>query len=129
VPSSGAPPQKMVVTDDRPLGDEIHVLAFAGELDLDSARAVKERVTGAMGGGARRLLVDVSEVDFIHSTTLGVLIGSLNRLERAGGLLAVVCTPPRVRLSFRRAGLERDLGVCASREEALGYLRGHRTSA
>jgi anti-sigma B factor antagonist len=69
----------------------IHVLALSGELDLESAPELASRIDRARGSGVRRVLVDLSDVDFCDSTGLRALMGAEQELRIAGGRLTVVC--------------------------------------
>ena len=58
------------------LGDGVAVVAVAGEADLYTAPELKAALADAIEGGARCVLVDLSQTTFIDSTTLGVLMGA-----------------------------------------------------
>ena len=57
--------------------------------------------------GARSVVVDLSRVEFLDSTGLGVLVGALKRLRAAGGNLALVCGHERLLKIFRITALDR----------------------
>ena len=84
-----------------------------------SASAVAGCYDAAIDAGAHDLLVDLSEVDFIDSTGLGVLIGATKRLQPRGGALAVVCPQEKICRVFQITGLDLVLAMHASRDEAL----------
>jgi anti-sigma B factor antagonist len=98
--------------------DNACVVRLAGELDLYNAPVVRKTLVEACTDGPGRVVVDLSEVEFIDSTTLGVLIEARTRLpDRKGFLLA------GARLETRRAleisGLDRHFAVHESVDEAL----------
>jgi anti-sigma B factor antagonist len=54
--------------------DGERVLAVVhGELDLASVPAIQEEIDGALSGGARRLVVDLTDVVFLDSTAAALL--------------------------------------------------------
>jgi anti-sigma B factor antagonist len=57
--------------------------------------------------GARHVVVDLSRVEFLDSTGLGVLVGALKRLRAAGGTLGLVCAHERLLKIFRITALDR----------------------
>jgi anti-sigma B factor antagonist len=85
--------------------DGTSVLAVNGELDLASAALFRERVGEALGTGARDLVIDLTDVEFIDSSGLGALLWAQHRAQAVGGdLHAVHCCPP-VERAFALAGL------------------------
>jgi anti-sigma B factor antagonist len=73
-----------------------HVIAVDGELDMTAAPDLRAAIGAAIDAGATALVVDLSEVTFIDSTGIGVLLAARHRLQRSGGSLDLVCTEPNV---------------------------------
>jgi anti-sigma B factor antagonist len=82
------------------------VLAVTGDVDVYSAPALGRRLTGLLDSGERRLVVDLSGVDFLDSTGLGVLVAALNRCRDEGGSLSLVCSKPSILKLFAITGLD-----------------------
>jgi anti-sigma B factor antagonist len=94
------------------------VVRLAGELDLYNASAVREVLLERCAQAPDRLVVELSEVTFIDSTALGVLIEARTRLaNRRGFLLAAPGLETRRALEI--SGLDRHFAVYASLEQAL----------
>ena len=94
------------------------VVSLAGELDLYNAHEVREALLECCAEGPERLVVDLSDVKFIDSTALGVLIEARTRLaNRRGFLLAAPGLETRRALEI--SGLDRHFSVHESREAAL----------
>jgi anti-sigma B factor antagonist len=72
-----------------PTGD-CAVLQLTGELDAYTAPLVRDRIRELADGGVVHVIADMSRVDFLDSTGLGVLIGGLKRLREHDGSLAPV---------------------------------------
>ncbi len=74
----------------------------AAEADhaADELRAVRESVR-----------LDCSELDYISSAGIGVLIELYKRLQTSGHTVTLVNVLPRVRNIFRYAGLDRLLNI------------------
>lgn len=81
------------------------VLTADGEIDIATAPRLREQLIAMINDGANRIVVDLSGVDFIDSTGLGVLIGALKRVRTNEGDLALVCSEPRVLKIFEITGL------------------------
>ncbi len=83
------------------------VLEVTGEIDVYTAPQLRERLISLVDDGARWIVVDLSRVEFLDSTGLGVLVGALKRLRGAGGGLSLVCAHERLLKIFRITGLDR----------------------
>jgi anti-sigma B factor antagonist len=104
---------------DRPAGDDTHVVAVSGEIDLFTAPEFKQRVAAPIDAGRRHVVVDLSATTFIDSSSLGVLIGAHRRLRRQGGSLVIVCTSDAIAKTFRITGLDSVFTIVGSLDEAL----------
>jgi anti-sigma B factor antagonist len=97
------------------------VVRLAGELDLYNADEIRGALTDAIDGGAARIVVDMSHVDFVDSTALGVLIEARSKLGHEGVLLAAPQLETRRTLEV--SGLDRHLPVHDSVDGALAARR------
>jgi anti-sigma B factor antagonist len=101
------------------IGGDCAVLRIAGEVDVYTAPELRERVVQLLAGGARHVVADLREVDFLDSTGLGALVGSLKRLREQDGSLTLVATADRILTIFRLTGLGRVFTVSSSVTEAI----------
>jgi anti-sigma B factor antagonist len=69
-----------------------------------------------------RLLVDLSQATFIDSTGVGVLLGTVRRLRRRRGRLAVLCPHPFMQELFHLLGHNWIFPVEDTMERALTHL-------
>jgi len=99
--------------------EEIGVVVLEGEGDVYSAPEFKEVLVGGIEGGARRVIVDLSQVTFIDSTALGVLVSGAKRVRPRNGNLDIVCTDENIIRIFEITGLDRIFGIFPSRGEAI----------
>jgi anti-sigma B factor antagonist len=94
------------------------VVKLGGELDLYNAQQVRQALIDACADSPARVVVDLSEVEFIDSTALGVLIEGRSRLDnRRAFLLAAPGLETRRALEI--SGLDRHFTVHESVSEAL----------
>lgn len=63
----------------------------------------------ASEGGSRALVLDLSEVDFIDSAAIGVLVQGHHLARRSGRTYALVATHPMIHTLFQITGLARVL--------------------
>jgi anti-sigma B factor antagonist len=83
------------------------VLRAAGELDVNTAPELREQLARLINDGVRRIVVDLTDVSFVDSTALSVLVSALKRLRQADGDLALASPNPSVRRVFEITGLTR----------------------
>lgn len=96
------------------------VVSAAGELDAHTAPALAAEVgpLSSRPGGA--LVVDLTEVSFVDSTGLGVLVTALKHAREAGGTLDLVVAAPRVLKVLALTGLDVVIPMHSTLDEALG---------
>jgi anti-sigma B factor antagonist len=80
--------------------DNCAVLAVTGELDVATAPQLRQEAVRLANSGSTHLVIDLSGVDFLDSTGLGVIVGVLKRLRTHGGELAVAGAENHVRKVF-----------------------------
>ena len=97
---------------------EVCVVRLGGELDLYNAPQVRGALTDACADSPNRIVVDLSEVEFIDSTALGVLIEARTQLDnRRAFLLAAPGLETKRALEI--SGLDRHFTVHESVSDAL----------
>ncbi len=114
-----------VTIEDPDRGEDVVVLAAGGEIDFSATPQLRQRIVAHIEAGKRRLVLDLTQVTFIDSTAIGVLIGALVRLQDAGGgSVTVVCDEynKKVLRIFEIAGVDNLIEVHGTREEALTAL-------
>lgn len=95
------------------------VISVVGEVDVYTAPRLRERLSDLVSSGQRHLVVDLSGVDFLDSTGLGVLVGGLNQVRTHGGSLTLVCNTERILKVFRITGLTGVFPIHAHLHSAL----------
>src|ERR671936_2184128 len=101
---------------------ELALVSLSGELDLYTAERVRAGIHEAGAVGADTVVIDLSEISFIDSTALGVLVQETKRLEGRGHSLVLVTNDPRTLRVFEVTGLDRVLRTFATLHDALSQL-------
>lgn len=114
----------------RPLGTDAAVVKVVGENSVYSAPKLRSALLELAQAGRHRLVLDLTGLEFMDSTGLGVIIGGLKRTVANGGGLSVVCTEERILKIFRITGLSRVFrayGMFSTEDAAVRHiLRKHR---
>lgn len=93
------------------------VVAVRGEVDLSTAPLLEERLSQFTQ--VEKLVVDLTEVSFLDSTGLAVLVRTANKLGEHGGAIRLVVRHPEVLKVLEITGLTSTLGVHSSLDQAL----------
>lgn len=84
---------------------ELVVVSLAGEVDADNVSKVRKCFDEAVATHGPRLVVDLSNVTFIDTTGLGVLVRQLATLRDCDGTMALVATDGQVLRRLRRTNI------------------------
>ena len=98
---------------------QVAVVAPEGRLDAATAPNLKDLLKGLVARGESRIVLDMSGVDFVDSSGLGVLVASLKTAESAGGDLRLASMSPGVRGIFELIKLHLVFRIFDDREGAL----------
>ena len=112
----------------RELDEHTGVLSVEGELDLASAPSLKWALTDILAAGHDQVVLDLSLVNFIDSTALGVLVGVKKNL-RPDAKLAITCAHPDVLNIFELTGLDATFDIFPAFDDALAFVRGSAAAA
>ena len=108
--------------DTRTTAQELPIIELEGEVDVYTAPQLKQQMISMLEGGARDLVVNLTKVDYLDSTALGVLIGGLKRMREMEGNMVLVCPSPRIRRVFEITGLDKIFDIYNTEDEALGAM-------
>jgi anti-sigma B factor antagonist len=114
----------------RQVADWLTVVAASGELDAYTGPELQEALADSLGGEEQQkalwLLVDLSNVQYLDSIGLGILVQAAKRSSQGGGAMAIACATPVVLKVFDISGTREMLNVRESVEEASELLAARR---
>jgi anti-sigma B factor antagonist len=87
------------------------VLTLRGEIDVYTAPRLRQAIIDLVDGGADHIVVDMSAVDFLDSTGLGVLVGGLKRVKVKDGSLSIVTSQDKILKIFDITGLNKVFAI------------------
>jgi anti-sigma B factor antagonist len=95
-------------------GEIGQVVTVTGDCDSAAAPHLDEAIRSAAEAEPNgRVVVDLSQVDFVDSRTMSVLVAWTVRQRATGGALPIVCDNPNVLRVFRQIGLDDTLQLVA----------------
>lgn len=107
---------------------EVVCCALAGDIDLASGPQLESRLAEATATAPKHLVIDLSEVEFLGSIGLKILVDADARQRRAGRRLAVVVSGNHAaHRPLQATGLDQVLDLHDSREAAVAACRAAAT--
>ena len=102
--------------------DGVAVVAVNGRLDTRTAPDLAREIEKPLAGAAPRLVLDLSQTEYISSAGLRVFLQTAKAIDAAGGRFALCGANPRVLEILDVSGFGAILTICASRAEALAEV-------
>jgi anti-anti-sigma factor len=101
------------------IGD-VAIIAISGKLDMGVAHArCREMIDDLIGGGCRKLVLDLADVSHIDTICIGLMVGTHRELIAKGGGLRLLRTPRPIHRILSTAGLADVLVNCETEERAV----------
>ena len=98
--------------------DGVELVLVEGEVDIASASRLISVLNSSVADAIRSVIVDLTQVGFMDSTGLALLINANRRLTLRRKGFAVVCPPGPLRRVFEITDMIETLHVCPDRESA-----------
>lgn len=102
----------------RPLAGVV-VVAVEGELDLFTAPLLRDEVRDAIQKDGPSLVLDLTELSFMDSSGLSVLIEAWRLATSEGGVVSLAAPQPPVARILRTTGLDRRIKVYPDVDSAI----------
>jgi len=104
--------------------DGCAVVTLTGPITLGSSLSVAEsQVRSLINGGAHKIVLDLSRVDYIDSAGLGMLVYIYGSLCSRGGSLRICGVAPRIIALLEMTKMNTLLSVDADVPESLAALK------
>jgi anti-sigma B factor antagonist len=95
------------------------VLSIKGRLDFATSNTLKEEILKRIVEGRNRILLNLSQVDFVNSSGLGTLVSILKEIRLAKGRLALANLATYVQEIFEITQLSHIFEIFSSEDEAI----------
>lgn len=91
-----------------------NVITVSGEVDLATSPHLDAAIISALDSGAKAVAIDLTDVTFMDSSGLGVIVRGLKRCREADIDLDLVITNDRVLKVFGITGLDQVIPIHSS---------------
>jgi anti-sigma B factor antagonist len=92
-------------------GSDRYVITVSGEVDLATSPELDTAIIDAIESGAASVVIDLTDVSFMDSSGLGVIVRGLKRCREADKDLDLVITNERVLKVFGITGLDQVIPI------------------
>ncbi len=102
-----------------PLGENRYVINPGRQLDNDNAHEMVQAVSQAQAQGYRYIIIDMSQLEFISSSGVGSILGSVEVSRESGGDIILCNVSDTVRNILGVLDLLDYLSIATDTEQAL----------
>ena len=96
------------------------IVRLKGELDHHRSAQIRNLIEeSVMKHTTKHLIFDFSELTFMDSSGIGMLIGRYKLMKALGGSIALVCNNQRIEALITMSGLKRLIAMYHTVEQAL----------
>ena len=108
--------------------NDVHILYLEGNL-IASSDGIKilETVDTQTAGGCNKFVVDLSDLKYLNSTGLSILITILTKVRKAGGEVVVINIPDNVKQLLIITKLNTIFIMAENLDKAMELLSGKNT--
>jgi anti-anti-sigma factor len=112
----------IVQMNSNPLGERLVRVSLNGRLDTQGVDEVETRFIAATVSSGNNAIVDLSEVEFVSSMGIRLLVSTARSLKSREATLALYAAPAQIRQVFEAVSLHKIIPICATEAEALALV-------
>lgn len=106
----------------RKIDDTFSVIDIRGEVTAAAEKELMDTYNLATQNGARVILLNFSELDYMNSSGIGLLVTLLIRMKRQGQKLMAYGLSEHYRQIFQLTRLDEAISICSSEAEAMALV-------
>lgn len=103
---------------------DVWVFLIKGKLDSLSSKALEDQMATTLAQGPKKILADFTQLDYISSAGLRVLLMTAKKLSGSNGSIALCALKPSIKTVFDIAGFSAVFQIFPTPSEALTHLAG-----
>ena len=89
------------------------IALLSGEIDHHNAKSLRQDIDFSLRENQpEELIMDFSEVGFMDSSGIGLVMGRYKLMQEIGGNLVVRNPPPQIKKVMRLSGIDRLASIC-----------------
>ena len=99
--------------------NEVNIFKLQGRLDSNTSPELEKKLVGAMESGARNVVLDFENLDYISSAGLRIILKTTKDLKRTEGNLILCAMQDYVKEVFEIAGFDSFLPIVPTVDDAM----------
>ncbi len=99
--------------------NDINIYRLIGRLDTNTSRRLEQKLFQAISEGAKNMVVDFKDIDYISSAGLRVILKANHALQREDGRIMLCSMQDYVRQIFEITGIDSFVPIVATMDDAL----------
>jgi anti-anti-sigma factor len=108
--------------DISPVSERLVKITLAGRLDTPAVDRIEARLLAALVPEGNSAIVDLSQVDFVSSLGIRMIVSAARSLRMRQAALAIYGVQERVNQVFDIVSLGQVISICSTEAEALAAL-------
>ena len=116
--------QANIKIKDRKAGEDIHVFDIQGEINAYAEETLMDVYTQASSNNARYIILNFSDLEYMNSSGIGLLVTMLIRVQRQKQNLLAYGLSEHYRQIFSLTRLDEAIVIYDDESEALASLNG-----
>jgi anti-anti-sigma factor len=108
--------------DISPIRERLVKVTLAGRLDSPGVNRVETRFLASLVPGGNSAIVDLSQVDFVSSMGIRMIVAAARGLKMRQATLALYGAQELVNEVFEMVSLRQIISICSTEEEALAAV-------
>jgi anti-sigma B factor antagonist len=111
------------------VADDQATVGVAGEMDISTAKEVREKLVSLISQGVRHLVINLEGTSYMDAAGVDVMVRALKLVSALGGTFSVACPHEHLLKVFEVAALSDAFHVYSSLDEAVGAPERSRSEA
>ena len=102
--------------------DGINIYRLKGRLDANTSQRLEDEIFHAISEGSKKIIIDFSDLNYISSDGLRVILRATKAIKRADGQIMFCCMHDYVKEVLEIAKVDSLLPIVATMDDALKAL-------
>lgn len=104
--------------------DDVYIIELNGDIDHYTSEKIRREIYMNTGRYVNKMIIDLSGVEFMDSSGIGMILGRYREIKERGGKIALTGIKGNMERIFNMSGLYKIIGRYDTVNDALKEWRG-----